>query len=111
MKFKIATLIFCACSKFVAEILACKHKEALYAAVEALRSLIESCIDDDLVKQEAHQIIAGGDGEMQRSWPTIIGKICAIIESLLGYRYNTVWNMSFQVISVMFDKLGTFILF
>ncbi|KAF8401126.1 hypothetical protein HHK36_014430 [Tetracentron sinense] len=88
------------------EILACEHEEALFAAMEALKSLIEACIDESLIKQGVDHIAGDEDVDMRRSGPTIIGKICATIESLLGYRYNAVWDMALQVVSAMFNKLG-----
>ncbi|OVA08308.1 putative domain NUC173 [Macleaya cordata] len=88
------------------EIMACEHEEALFAATEALKSLIHACIDEGLIKQGVNQIVLNADEETRRSGPTIIEKICATIESLLGYRYNAVWDLAFQVVSAMFDKLG-----
>nr|CAB3451276.1 unnamed protein product [Digitaria exilis] len=43
-----------------------------------------------------------------KSDPTVIEKICAILEGLLDVRYNDVWDKSFHVISMAFDKLGEF---
>lgn len=55
------------------------------------------------------QIKLNSEGGTRRSGPTIIEKICATVESLLGYRYIAIWDMSFMVVSAMFDKLGMFI--
>ena len=90
----------------VADVLACEHEEALHAATEALKSLIHACIDLNLIKQGVNQITTNADMETRRSRPTIIEKLCATIESLLDYRFSTVWDMSFQVISTLFNKLG-----
>ena len=90
----------------VADVLASEHEEALHAATEALKSLIHACIDVSLIKQGVNQITMNADMETRRSGPTIIEKLCATIKSLLDYRYSTVWDMSFQVISTMFNKLG-----
>nr|DAD45608.1 TPA_asm: hypothetical protein HUJ06_003838 [Nelumbo nucifera] len=90
------------------EILACEHEEALVAANEALRSLIHACIDESLIKQGVDQLMENAKGESRKSGPTIIEKICATIESFLGYRYNAVWDSSFQIVSAMFDKLGKY---
>lgn len=92
----------------VADVLASEHEEALRAATETLKSLIHGCIDVSLIKQGVSQIMMNVDMETRRSGPTIIEKLCATIESLLDYQYSTAWDMSFQVISTMFDKLGNF---
>ncbi|KAF9614359.1 hypothetical protein IFM89_018112 [Coptis chinensis] len=83
------------------EILACEHEEAAFAAMEALRGLISSCIDGGLIKEEVEQM---SDDEA----PTTIVKICANIEKLLDDRFSAVWDLSLKVVSVMFDKLGEF---
>ena len=57
--------------------------------------------------QQGVDQIKTSDGGTRKSGPTIIEKICAIIEGFLGYRYNAVWDMSFQLLSTAFDQLGT----
>ncbi|CAN1843511.1 RRP12-like protein [Linum perenne] len=79
-----------------------EHEEAIFAATEAFRSLIQTCVDEDLIKQGVDQIRMN----TQKFEPTIIAKLSAIIESLLTYQYGAVWDMVFQVVSAMFDKLG-----
>ncbi|XP_077230850.1 ARM repeat superfamily protein [Tasmannia lanceolata] len=88
------------------EILACDHEEAIFAAMEALKGLIHACIDESLIKQGVDQIKVIPLEGTRSSGPTIIEKLCTIIESLLGYQYNAVWGMSFEILSAMFDKLG-----
>ncbi|KAK9134132.1 hypothetical protein Syun_013462 [Stephania yunnanensis] len=90
----------------LAEILASGCKEALFAAMDTMKSLTSACIDDGLVKQGVDQIKVNEDGDVRRSGPTIIEKLCATIDTLLGYRYYEVWDMAFQIVSTMFDKLG-----
>lgn len=90
----------------LSEILASEYEEAIFAATEALKSLIGYCLDESLVQRGVDQIKTG-DGGTRKSGPTIMQKICAIIEGLLGYRYNAVWDMSFQVLSTAFNQLGT----
>ncbi|XP_026438631.1 RRP12-like protein [Papaver somniferum] len=90
----------------LAEILACEHEEAIFAAAEALKSLIHACIDEILIKQGVNQIVLNSDEETRKSGKTIIERICVIIESLLGYKYNDVLDLAFQVVSAMFDKIG-----
>ncbi|KAF6173962.1 hypothetical protein GIB67_039913 [Kingdonia uniflora] len=90
----------------LAEILAREHEEAIFAAMVTFKSLIDACIDQCLIKQGIDQIVVNEDGGTRSSGPTIIGKICLTIERLLGYQYNAVWDMAFQVVSAMFDKLG-----
>ncbi|XP_058072136.1 uncharacterized protein LOC131221064 [Magnolia sinica] len=91
------------------KILACEHEEAIFAAAEALKGLIHTCIDESLIKQGVDQIKLNPDGDTRRSAPTIIEKICATVESFLGYQYSAVWDMAFPILSAMFDKLGTII--
>ncbi|CAN1843516.1 RRP12-like protein [Linum perenne] len=81
-----------------------EHEEAIFAATEAFRSLIQTCVDEDLIKQGVDQIRMN----TQKFEPTIIAKLSAIIESLLTYQYGAVWDMVFQVVSAMFDKLGKY---
>ncbi|KAI3965357.1 hypothetical protein MKX01_042838 [Papaver californicum] len=90
----------------LAEILACEHEEAIFAAAEALKSLIHACIDEVLINQGVNQIVLNSDTETRKSGKTIIERICVIIESLLGYKYNDVLDLAFQVVSAMFDKIG-----
>ncbi|WOL06526.1 hypothetical protein Cni_G15260 [Canna indica] len=87
------------------DILASEHEEAIFAAMEALKGLICACIDESLIEQGVDQIKTREDG-VRKSGPTIIEKICATIEGLLGYHYNAVWDMSFQVLSTTFSQLG-----
>ncbi|PKA47068.1 hypothetical protein AXF42_Ash011742 [Apostasia shenzhenica] len=87
-------------------ILSCEHEEAIFSAAEALKSLIGSCIDENLVNQGVEQINLYAVGETRKSGPTIIEKICAIIEGLLDFRYCAVWDVAFQIISAAFDQLG-----
>lgn len=72
--------------------------------MEAFKGLIDHCIDETLVSQGVAQMKARHQGV--KSDPTIIEKICAILEGLLDFRYSDVWDRSFHVISVAFDKLG-----
>ncbi|KAM0891964.1 hypothetical protein ACQ4PT_026063 [Festuca glaucescens] len=86
------------------DILASEFEEARFCAVESFKGLIDNCIDENLVSQGITQIKARHQG--MRSDPTVIEKICAILEGLLDVRYTDVWDKSFHVISVAFDKLG-----
>nr|GEV58478.1 hypothetical protein [Tanacetum cinerariifolium] len=88
------------------DILASEHEEPLAVAMEAFKSLIHTCIDDILIKQGVDQIMTSGGA--RKTGPTIIEKLCATVESLLDYSYAAVWDMSFQVVAAMFDKLGEF---
>ena len=74
--------------------------------MNALKSLINACIDESLIKQGIDQIMMNPHNDARRSGPTIIEKICVTIESLLDYHYAAVWDMAFQVVSTIFDKLG-----
>ncbi|KAK4355750.1 hypothetical protein RND71_024721 [Anisodus tanguticus] len=89
----------------LSDALGSEHEEARRAALEALKSIIYECLDESLIKQGVDNIISSNSG-MRKSGPTIIEKICATIESLLTYHYSEVWDVSFQVVVAMFDKLG-----
>nr|XP_029154576.1 RRP12-like protein isoform X2 [Arachis hypogaea] len=88
------------------DILASEHEEAIYAATDAFKSMINSCIDARLIMQGVDQISCSNDREPRKSGPTIIEKCCATIESLLDYHYTAVWDRVLQVVSAMFNKLG-----
>ncbi|XP_076928932.1 uncharacterized protein LOC143593073 [Bidens hawaiensis] len=88
------------------DILGSEHEEPLSVTMEALKSLIHTCIDESLIKQGVDQIKTSGS--VRKSAPTIIEKLCATVESLLDYSFAAVWDMSFQVVAAMFDKLGEF---
>ncbi|XP_068658787.1 uncharacterized protein [Aristolochia californica] len=85
------------------EILTSEHEESIFAATEALNGLIDTCIDENMINQGLDLLKINPP---ERSGPTAIEKICVTIESLLGYQYNAVWDMSFKVVSAMFEKLG-----
>lgn len=90
----------------VSDILASDFEEARFSAVEAFKGLIDNCIDENLVSQGITQIKARHQGLISDA--TVIEKICAILEGLLNVRYSDVWDKSFHVISVAFDKLGRY---
>ncbi|XWS72308.1 hypothetical protein CRYUN_Cryun02cG0028800 [Craigia yunnanensis] len=89
----------------VIDILGSEHQEAIFAATEGFKTLINDCIDEGLIKQGVDQVIISNSDD-KKSGPTIIEKVCATIESSLDYHYSAVWDMAFQVVSAMFDKLG-----
>ncbi|KAM0969999.1 hypothetical protein EV1_017912 [Malus domestica] len=90
------------------DVLASEHEEAIHAAADTFKGLIRACIDESLVKQGVDQIVMNAKNDARKSGPTIIEKVCATIESLLGYHYAGVWDLAFQVVSAMFDKLGVY---
>ncbi|KAK9946165.1 hypothetical protein M0R45_011641 [Rubus argutus] len=87
------------------DILGSKHEEATHAAVNTFKSLIHACIDESLIKEGIDQFVMRNE---RRSGPTIIEKLCATIENLVGYHYTPVLDLAFQVVSAMFDKLGVY---
>ncbi|EPS65690.1 hypothetical protein M569_09087 [Genlisea aurea] len=82
------------------------HEGPLVAAVATFKSLIDSCIDESLITQGVNNVKDTASSTTGRIVPTVIEKVCETIESLLDYHYETVWNMSFEIVSTMFDKLG-----
>ncbi|KAL6277373.1 hypothetical protein ACE6H2_020974 [Prunus campanulata] len=90
------------------DVLASEHEEAIHAAVHTFKILIHVCIDESLIKQGVDQIVMNANLDARKSGPTIIEKVCATIESLLRYHYAGVWDLAFQVVSAMFDKLGVY---
>ncbi|KAE8687580.1 hypothetical protein F3Y22_tig00111013pilonHSYRG00174 [Hibiscus syriacus] len=88
------------------DILGSEHEEAIFSATEAFKTLINGCIDEGLIKQGVDQIIHS-KSDYRKSGPTLIENVCAIVESLLDYHYSAVWDMAFQIVSTMFNKLGT----
>lgn len=90
--------------EYLLDFLTSGHEEALVAAVATFKSLICSCVDENLIKKGVDQITASANSTTRK--PTVIEKVCATIESLLDYQYEAVWDMSFQIVSTMFEKLG-----
>ncbi|KAJ0240084.1 ARM repeat superfamily protein [Hirschfeldia incana] len=87
------------------DIIASEHEEAIFAATDALKSLICSCIDESLIR-EGVSGIRNSNLDVRKSSPAVIERLCATVESLLDYKYHAVWDMAFQVVSTMFNKLG-----
>lgn len=71
-------------------------EEDIDAAAHTFKCLIHACIDQDLIKQK----------------PTIIEKLCATIQSLLGYHRTNApalsMDLAFEVVPAMLDKLGEY---
>ncbi|KAF8110205.1 hypothetical protein N665_0086s0044 [Sinapis alba] len=86
------------------DIIASEHEEAIFAATDALKSLIHSCIDESLIREGVNGI--RNSNLDVKSSPTVIEKLCSTVENLLDYKYHAVWDMAFQVVSTMFNKLG-----
>lgn len=92
----------------LSDILASEHEETLVAAMQAYKSLIQTCIDESLIKQGVDHVLANENTDAKQTMPTIIEKLCVTVGSLLDYHYYGVWDMSFQVVTAMFDKLGQY---
>ncbi|XP_045812752.1 uncharacterized protein LOC123906799 isoform X1 [Trifolium pratense] len=90
------------------DVLTSQHEEAICAATTALKNIINSCIDETLIKQGVDIITLEENKKSRTSGPTIIEKICATIESLLDHIYVGVWDRVFEVVSSMFHKLGSY---
>ncbi|KAI3681817.1 hypothetical protein L6452_36622 [Arctium lappa] len=56
------------------DILASEHGEPLLVAMEGFKSLIHTCIDENLIKQGVDEIMTSGD--VRKSGPTIIETLC-----------------------------------
>ncbi|ESQ52033.1 hypothetical protein EUTSA_v10016153mg [Eutrema salsugineum] len=87
------------------DMIASEHEEAIFAATDSLKSLIDSCLDESLIRESVNEI-RNSNLDGRKSRPTVVEKLCATVESLLDYKYHAVWDMAFQVVSAMFDKLG-----
>ncbi|KAL9659403.1 hypothetical protein QQ045_024209 [Rhodiola kirilowii] len=87
------------------DILESEHEEAVRASTEALKKLIRSCIDESMIQQGKDRLQKNANVGSSRAVPTTIEKLCAITDSLLHYRFTHVCDMSFQVVSAMFEKL------
>lgn len=81
--------------------LAFQQEEAVYAAGDCLKGLIETCINDSLIKEGNSHLLSQG-----KSSPSTIGRICVVVCSLLGYQYTSAWDVSLQVATTLFNKLG-----
>lgn len=90
----------------LSDILVSEHEEATVAAMATFKSLLQACIDENLIKQGVGEITMNSNATSRKSGPTVIEKVCATIGSLLDYHYASVWDMSFQIVSSMFEKLG-----
>ncbi|CAA2965615.1 RRP12 [Olea europaea subsp. europaea] len=90
------------------DILVSEHEEATVAAMATFKSLLQACIDENLIKQGVGEITMSSNATSRKSGPTVIEKVCATIGSLLDYHYASVWDMSFQIVSSMFEKLGKY---
>ncbi|KAL6177505.1 hypothetical protein ACLB2K_049031 [Fragaria x ananassa] len=88
-------------------------EEDIYAAAQAFKHLIHACIDKGLVNQGLDQINTIANSKSEPPQPkelTVIEKLCATIEGLLGYHRTGAHALSmdcaFDVVLTMFDKLG-----
>ena len=73
----------------MADILASEHEEAIFAATEALKNLINACIDESLIKQGVDQI-------------TNVNSDARKSGTVLDYYYSAVWDMAFRIVSTIF---------
>lgn len=84
-------------------------EEHHYTAVHSFKRLIHACIDESLIKEGVDQILIDANANIDASkshQPSIIEQVCATIESLLCYQYTAIWDLAFEIVSTMFDKLG-----
>jgi ribosomal RNA-processing protein 12 len=90
------------------KLLASTQEEVVYAAAESMRHLIEDCIDQDMIQQGATQLRCHGQEQKRKRKGALtpIERICASVETSLGYQYRASWDMSLHVVTALFDKLG-----
>lgn len=88
----------------LAGMLAFEQEEAIYAAADCLKSLIQNCLDSAMIEQ--------GKAYLQsrvkslKIGPSAIERVCVTASSLLGYQFSSAWDVCLQVISSLFNKLG-----
>lgn len=70
-------------------------------ASEALKKLIDVCIDPILIKEDS----INGPSEPR---PSILGNVCATVHGLLRCRNYQSWSMASLVIRALNGKLGIF---
>ena len=88
----------------IAGMLAFQQEEAVYAAGDCLKGLIEKCIDNSMIEQGNPCVQS--QGKSPSVGPSIIGRVCVIACSLLGYQYSSAWDVSLPVVTALFNKLG-----
>ncbi|KAH7365818.1 hypothetical protein KP509_18G047800 [Ceratopteris richardii] len=89
----------------LAGMLVLEQEEAVYAAGDSLKSLIQTCIDDSIIEQEKQAAESRG-GSLNLA-PGTIERICITATGLLGYQYSSSWDVCLQIIAILFEKLGS----
>lgn len=95
--------IFCF-SHLLAGMLVFEQEEAVFAAADCLKSLIENCLDNAMIEQGRSALQSRG--KSLNLVPTSVERICVTASSLLGYQFSTAWDVCLQVVASLFDKLG-----
>ncbi|KAJ7533387.1 hypothetical protein O6H91_13G046200 [Diphasiastrum complanatum] len=90
----------------VSGLLASGQDGIVFGAAECLRSLVTNCIDDGMISQGLSQLEAQGT-ICNTGPPMAIVRICATLESTLGYQYAAAWDMALHVITALFDRLDS----
>eukprot|EP00250_Pteridium_aquilinum_P028638 c37528_g1_i1 orf=673-4578(-) len=88
----------------LAGMLAFEQEEAVFAAADCLKSLIQNCIDNAIIEQGKSALQSRGNS--LNLVPTAVERICVTASSLLGYQFSTAWDVCLQVVASLFDKLG-----
>ncbi|KAH9313994.1 hypothetical protein KI387_022621, partial [Taxus chinensis] len=88
----------------VAEILVIKNEEAVSCAVDTLKVLIQACIDESMVLEGVNRVNANGNIPCEA--PSPIECICSSAETILDNYCGSSSNITCQVISELFSKLG-----
>ena len=86
-------------------LLTSQQEEVVFAAVEIMRHLIESCIDEAMIQQGVSQVRLHGEEQKRKGALTPIERICVSVESSSGYQYRTAWDMSLHVVATLFRKV------
>ncbi|KAI5064175.1 hypothetical protein GOP47_0020845 [Adiantum capillus-veneris] len=88
----------------LAGMLAFEQEEAVYAAADSLKSLIQTCLDNSIIEQG--KVALQSRGNSLNLTPSSIERICVTASSLLGYQFSPAWDVCLQVVACLFEKLG-----
>ncbi|MCO5571960.1 hypothetical protein L7F22_025711 [Adiantum nelumboides] len=88
----------------LAGVLEFEQEEAVYAAADCLKILIQTCLDNSIIEQGIAALQSRGNS--LNLAPSPIERICVTASSLLGYQFSPAWDVCLQVVACLFEKLG-----